>query len=40
MPGSANSDEVKALKNKVDSLTTQLAEAIALLKSGTNKEKE
>lgn len=38
MPGSANnSDEVKALKEEVGSLKSQLAEAIALLKSGTIK---
>ena len=38
MPGSAtSSDEVKALKEEVGSLKTQLAEAIALLKSGNNK---
>ncbi len=40
MPGSANSDEVKALKNEVGSLKAQLAEAISLLKSGTIKQKE
>lgn len=33
MPGSANTDEVKELKNEVGSLKAQLAEAIALLKS-------
>ena len=32
MPGSANSDEVKALKEEVGSLKSQLAEAITLLK--------
>ena len=32
MPGSANNDEVKALRNEVGSLKSQLAEAIALLK--------
>ena len=33
MPGSAgNSDEVKALKEEVGSLKSQLAEAISLLK--------
>lgn len=38
MPGSAtSSDEVKALKEEVGSLKTQLAEAIALLKSGNTK---
>ena len=36
MPGSADSGKVKALENKVDSLTAQLAEAIALLKAGNN----
>ena len=40
MPGSANTDEVKALRTKVDNLTSQLAEAISLLKSGNNKQKE
>ena len=40
MPGSANNDEVKALKNKVDSLTSQLAEAISLLKGGNIKPKD
>lgn len=38
MPGSANNDEVKALRNKVDSLTSQLAEAISLLKQGNQKQ--
>lgn len=37
MPGSANSDEVKGLKNKIEKLESQLAEAISLLKSGTSK---
>ena len=38
MPGSvSNTDEVKALKEEVGSLKSQLAEAIALLKSGTIK---
>ena len=32
MPGSANSDEVRSLRNEVGSLKSQLAEAIALLK--------
>ena len=40
IPGSAGSDEVKELKNEVGSLKAQLAEAIALLKSGTSKTKE
>ncbi len=40
MPGSANNDEVKALRNEVGSLKSQLAEAIALLKSGNSKPKE
>ena len=40
IPGSADSAKVKALENKVDSLTSQLAEAIALLKAGNNKTKE
>ena len=38
MPGSADSSKVKALENKVDSLTAQLAEAISLLKAGNNKK--
>jgi len=38
MPGSANNDEVKALRNEVGSLKSQLAEAIALLKSGNAKQ--
>lgn len=38
MPGSANNDEVKALRTKVDSLTSQLAEAISLLKQGNQKQ--
>lgn len=38
MPGSANNDEVKALRNEVGSLKSQLAEAIALLKGGNNKQ--
>lgn len=33
MPGSANSEEVKGLKNKIDSLEDKLAKAIALLES-------
>lgn len=37
MPGSAGSDEVKALRNEVGSLKSQLAEAISLLK-GENKK--
>lgn len=37
IPGSAETGKVKALEEKVDSLTAQLAEAISLLKSGTNK---
>ena len=40
MPGSANNDEVKALRSEVGSLKSQLAEAIALLKSGNPKSKE
>ena len=40
IPGSADNAKVKALEDKVDSLTTQLAEAIALLKSGTIKQKD
>ena len=40
MPGSADSGKVKALENKVDSLTAQLAEAISLLKSRNNKSSE
>lgn len=40
MPGSADSGKVKALENKVDSLTAQLAEAISLLKAGNAKTKE
>lgn len=41
MPGSAtNSDEVKALKDEVGSLKSQLAEAIALLKGETTKVKD
>ena len=40
MPGSANNDEVKALRSEVGSLKSQLAEAIALLKSGNSKPKE
>ena len=38
MPGSANNDEVKALRSEVGSLKSQLAEAIALLKSGNAKQ--
>ena len=34
MPGSTNNDEVKALRNEVGSLKSQLEEAIALLKAG------
>ena len=37
MPGSANTDEVKALRSEVGSLKAQLAEAISLLKSGNAK---
>ena len=37
MPGSANTDEVKELRNEVGSLKSQLAEAIALLKAGNTK---
>jgi len=37
IPGSADSGKVKALEEKVDSLTAQLAEAISLLKAGSNK---
>lgn len=41
MPGSATSnDEVKALKDEVGSLKTQLAEAIALLKEQNTKTKD
>ena len=40
IPGSADNAKVKALEDKVDSLTSQLAEAIALLKSGTVKQKD
>lgn len=40
MPSSANTDEVKALRSEVGSLKSQLAEAIALLKSGNSKQKE
>lgn len=38
MPGSANNDEVKALKNEVSSLKSQLAEAISLLKENAAKQ--
>lgn len=39
MPGSANNDEVKALRSEVGSLKSQLAEAISLLKQkATNNE--
>lgn len=39
MPGSANNnEEVKALKDEVGSLKSQLAEAIALLKKNTKQE--
>lgn len=38
IPGNGNSDEVKELRNKVDSLTSQLAEAISLLKQGNQKQ--
>ena len=38
MPGSANNDEVKALRNEVGSLKSQLAEAISLLKQGNQKQ--
>jgi len=38
MPGSANNDEVKALRNEVGSLKSQLAEAISLLKQEKKKE--
>lgn len=37
MPGSANSDEVKGLKNKINSLEEKLSKAIALLESKNNK---
>ena len=40
IPGSADNAKVKALEDKVDSLTTQLAEAISLLKAGTLKQKD
>ena len=40
MPGSANTDEVKELKSEVGSLKAQLAEAIALLKAGNNKNQK
>lgn len=38
MPGSANNDEVKALRSEVGSLKSQLAEAISLLKQGNQKK--
>ena len=38
MPGSANNDEVKALRSEVGSLKSQLAEAISLLKQEKKKE--
>lgn len=38
MPGSANNDEVKALRNEVSSLKSQLSEAISLLKQGNQKQ--
>ena len=38
VPGSAGSDEVKALKEEVGSLKSQLAEAISLLKQKANKQ--
>ena len=38
MPGSANNDEVKALRTEVGSLKSQLAEAISLLKQKTTNE--
>lgn len=38
MPGSANNDEVKALRSEVGSLKSQLAEAISLLKQGNQKQ--
>ena len=38
-PGSNNSSEVRELKEQVGNLQSQLAEALALLKSGTAKEK-
>lgn len=37
MPGTANNDEVKALRSEVGSLKAQLAEAISLLKQGNQK---
>ena len=37
VPGLANTDEVKELKNEVSSLKSQLAEAISLLKQGGTK---
>ena len=37
VPGSAGTEEVKELKEEVSSLKEQLAEAISLLKSGTQK---
>ena len=40
VPGSADGAKVKALEDKVDSLTAQLTEAIALLKAGNNKSKK
>ena len=40
MPGSANNDEVKALRSEVGSLKSQLAEAISLLKGGNTKPKD
>ncbi|MBQ3306932.1 MAG: hypothetical protein IJG68_01930 [Bacilli bacterium] len=40
MPGSADTGEVKALKEEVTSLKSQLAEVITLLKAENNKSKE
>jgi hypothetical protein len=37
VPGLANTDEVKELKNEVSSLKSQLAEAISLLRQGGTK---
>ena len=38
MPGSTNSSEVRELKEQVGNLQSQLAEALALLKSGNSKK--
>lgn len=39
-PGSSSSNEVRELQSKVDTLQSQLAEALALLKAGNTKEKD